>query len=159
MFLWQILLTSETIPSDVLVVSVEPEDLVPSQCAFLQGDLDEQRVDDDDDDDNSKFESAPPVSGAFCEPDAGQPRKLQLEHHQCFRLLKAVYGLVNAPRRLYHRVANDLRNLTGEESVMELVCVLSEMKTVLFILCASFTSMISCWRAMTLHLENTSLRA
>ena len=47
-------------------------------------------------------------------------RKLQLEHHQCIlRLLKAVYGLVNAPRRWYHRVATDLRNLTGEESVME----------------------------------------
>ena len=46
-------------------------------------------------------------------------RKLQLEHHQCIRLLKAVYGLVNAPRRWYHRVATDLRNLTGAESVMD----------------------------------------
>ena len=32
--------------------------------------------------------------------------------------MKAVYGLVNAPRRWY-RVATDLRNLTSEESVME----------------------------------------
>ena len=30
-----------------------------------------------------------------------------------------MYGLVNAPRRWYHRVATDLRNLTGEEPVME----------------------------------------
>ena len=37
----------------------------------------------------------------------------------CIRLLKAVYGLVNAPREWYHRVATGLRNLTGEESVME----------------------------------------
>ena len=48
-----------------------------------------------------------------------QSRKLQLDHHQCIRLLKAVYGLVNAPRRWYHRVATDLRNMKGEESVME----------------------------------------
>ena len=80
------------------------------KCAFLQGDLDEQRVDDDDDDDNFN---------TFCEPVPELSRKLQLEHHQCIRLLKAVHGLVNAPRRWYHRVATDLRNLTGEESVME----------------------------------------
>ena len=89
------------------------------KCAFLQGDLDEQRVDDDDDDENFKIESAQPVSDTFCEPVLELSRKLQLEHHQCIRLLKAVYGLVNAPRRWYHRVATDLRNLTGEESVME----------------------------------------
>ena len=34
-------------------------------------------------------------------------------------MLKAAYGLVNAPRRWYHRVATDLRNMIGEESVME----------------------------------------
>ena len=76
---------------------------------------------DDDDDDNFKNESAQPVSDTF----PVFSRKLQLEHHQCFRLLKAVYGLVNAPRRWYHRVATDLRNLTGE-------------------LCAWLTSMIFC---------------
>ena len=32
------------------------------------------------------------------------------------------------------------------------------MKTVSFMLCAWFTSLISCWRAVTLHLENMSLR-
>ena len=88
------------------------------KCAFLKGDLDEQHADDDDDD-NFKSESAPPVSDTFCEPVPELSRKLQLEHHQCIRLLKAVYGLVNAPRKWYHRVATDLRNLTGEESVME----------------------------------------
>ena len=33
------------------------------------------------------------------------------------------------------------------------------MKTVSFMLCAWFTSMTSCWRAVTLHLEDMSLRA
>ena len=89
------------------------------KCTFLQGDLDEQRVDDDDDDDNSKIESAQPFSDTFCETVLELSLKLQLEHHQCIRLLKAVYGLVNAPRRWYHRVATDLRNMKGEESVME----------------------------------------
>ena len=40
-------------------------------------------------------------------------------HHQCVRLLKAVCGLVNAPRRWYRGVATDLRNMGGEESLME----------------------------------------
>ena len=88
------------------------------KCAFLQGDLDEQRVDDDDDDVKFKIESGQPFSDTFCEPVTEFSRKLQLEHHQCIRLLKAVYGLVNAPRRRYHRVATDLRKLAGEESVM-----------------------------------------
>ena len=65
----------------------------------------------------------------------------KLEHHQCIRLLKAVCGLVDAPRRWYHRVATDLRNLTGE------------------VLCAWFMSMISCWHAVTLYLENMYLKA
>ena len=86
------------------------------KCAFLQGDLDEQRVDDDD---NFKIESAQPISDTFCEPVPELSRKLQLEHHQCIRLLKAVYGLDNAPRRWYHRVATDLRKMKGEESVMK----------------------------------------
>ena len=88
------------------------------KCAFLQGDLDEQHADDDDDD-NFIIESAQPFSDTFCEPVPELSRKLQLEHHHCIRLLKAVYGLVNAPRRWYHRVATDLRNMRGEESVME----------------------------------------
>ena len=88
------------------------------KCAFIQGDLDEQHADDDDDD-NFKIESAQPVSDTFCEPVPELSGKLQLEHHQCIRLLKAVYGLVNAPRRWHHRVATDLRNMRGEESVME----------------------------------------
>ena len=89
------------------------------KCAFLQGDLDEQHADDDDDDDNFKIESAQPVSDTFCGPVPEFCRKLQLEHHQCIRLLKAVYGLVNFPQRWHHRVATHLRNMTGEESVME----------------------------------------
>ena len=58
-----------------------------------------------------------PVSDTFCEPVPELSRKLQVEHHQCIRLLKAVYGLVNAPRTWYHRVATDLRSMRGEESL------------------------------------------
>ena len=76
-------------------------------------------VDEDDDDDNFKCESAQPVPDTFCELVPELSRKLQLEHHQCIRLLKAVYGLVNAPRKWYHRVATDLRNMKGEKSVVE----------------------------------------
>ena len=67
----------------------------------------------------SKIEAAQPGSDTFCEPVTELSRKLQLEHHQCVRLLKAVCGLVTAPRRWYHRVATDLRNMRGEESIME----------------------------------------
>ena len=89
------------------------------KCAFLQGDLDEQHVDDNDDDD-FKIESAQPVSDTFCGRVPELSRKMQLEHHQCVRWLKAVYGLVKAPRRWYHRVATDLRHMGGEESLMDL---------------------------------------
>ena len=61
-------------------------------------------------------------------------------------------GLVNAPRRWYHRVATNLQNMRGEESPME-PC----LWTASFMLCAWFTSMTSCWRAATLNLENMSL--
>ena len=76
-------------------------------------------MDDDDDDGDFKIEAAQPGSDTFCEPVPELSRKLQLEHHQCIRLLKALYGLVNATRRWYHRVATDLRNMKGEEPVME----------------------------------------
>ena len=76
-------------------------------------------MDDDDDDDNFRIDSAQPVSDTFCEPVPELSRKLQLEHHQCIRLLKAVYGLVNAPRRWYHCVATKLRIMKSEESVVE----------------------------------------
>ena len=65
-------------------------------------------MDDDDDDDSFKIEPAQPVSDTFCEPVSELSRKLQLEH-----------GLVNAPRRWWYHVATDLRNMKGEESVME----------------------------------------
>ena len=85
------------------------------RCAFLQGDLDEQY----DDNDDCNIQSAQPVSDTFCEPGPELSRKLQLEHHQCVRMLKAVCGLVNAPGRCYHPVATDLRNMRGEESLMQ----------------------------------------
>ena len=116
-------------------------------CPFLNEDLDEQHADDNNDD-NCKIESVPPVSDTFCQPVPELSRKLQLEHHQCVRLLKAVYGLVSALRRWYHRVATDLRKMRGGDLSWNPACGLSEMKTVSFMLCAWFTSMISCWRAV-----------
>ena len=117
------------------------------KCAFPQGDLDEQRVDDDDDDDHFKIESAQPVSDTFCEPVPELFRKLQLEHHQCIRLLKAVYGLVNAPRRWYHRVATDLRNMNGEESVTEpCLWTFRDENSVIHVLCLVYVEdfMLTC---------------
>ena len=117
------------------------------KCALLEGDLDEQHADDDDDDDNLKLEPAQPVSDTFCEPVPELSRKLQLEHHQCIRLVKAVYGLVNAPRRWYHRVAPELRNIRGEESVMELcLWTLRDENGVIHALCLVYVDdfMLAC---------------
>ena len=121
-------------------------------CISSRG-LDEQHEDDNDD---CNIESAQPVSDTFCEPGPELSRKLQLEHHQCVRMLKAVCGLVNAPGRCYHRVATDLRNMRGEGN---LACGLSETKTASFMLCVWCMLMTSCWRAVTLHWENMSLMA
>ena len=89
------------------------------RCAFLTGDLDVQHVDDNGDGENLNVGLAQPVSVTFCEPVPKLSRKLQLEHHQRVRFLKAVYGLVNTLRRWYHPVATDLRNTAGVESLME----------------------------------------
>ena len=84
--------------------------------------LDEQHVNDDDDDDvkneSAKKESAQPVSDTFCGPVPELSRKLLSEHHECVRLLKGVYRLVNVPKRWYHRVATARRNMGDEESLM-----------------------------------------
>ena len=45
---------------------------------FLQGDLDEQHVDNDANGENFKIESAPPVSDTFSAPFPELSRKLQL---------------------------------------------------------------------------------
>ena len=118
--------------------------------ACLQGDLDEQE-EDDNDDDACKVESAQPVSDARCEPVPELSRKLPLEHHQCLRLLKAVYGLVNAPKRWYHRVATDLRNNERRRiSDGTLLVDFPTRKTASFMLCVWCMLMTSC-RAVTLH--------
>ena len=104
------------------------------KCAFLQGDLDEQYANDDDDD-NFKIESAQPVSDTFCEPVPEVSRKLQLEHHQCVLLLKAAYGLVNVPRRWYHRVATDLQNMRVRNPPWNLACGLRDENGVIHALC------------------------
>ena len=129
------------------------------KCVFLQGDLDEEHADDNDDD-ACKMEPAQPVSDTFCEPVPELSRQLQLEHHQCVRLLKAVYGLVNAPRRWYDRVATDLRNMRGGESLMEpCLWTFRDENGVIHALCSIYMLMTSCWHAVTLHWENMSLTA
>ena len=94
------------------------------------------------------------ISDTFCEPVPEFSRKVQLEHHQCIRLLKAVHGHVNAPRRYYHRVSTDLRKLTdSEESVMESCLWTLRDEKFLIHSFVWFTSMISCKRSVTLHME------
>eukprot|EP00959_Pyramimonas_sp_CCMP1952_P382443 8013816-Pyramimonas_sp.AAC.1 len=44
---------------------------------------------------------------------------MRLEHHQCVKLKKAVYGLVNAPRRWWTRVRRDMAKLGWVESTTE----------------------------------------
>ena len=89
------------------------------ECACLQGDLHEQHADGNDDD-AFKIESAQTVSDTFCEPVPELSRKLPLEHHQCVRLLKAACAVLSTVQESwYHRVATDLRNMGGEESLME----------------------------------------
>ena len=130
------------------------------KCPFLNEDLDEQHADDNDDD-NCKTESAPTLSDTFCQPVPELSRKLQLEHHQCVRLLKAVYGLVSAPRRWYHRVATDLRNMRGEESLMEpCLWTFRDDHGVVHALCLVYVDdfMMAC-SEVTPHLENMSLIA
>ena len=51
------------------------------KAAFLQGDEGEEE------------------RNVLAEPAEELRKALKLDHHQCVRLLKAVYGLVNAPRR------------------------------------------------------------
>ena len=129
------------------------------KCAFLQRDVDEQR-EDDKDDDVCKIESAQPVSDTFCEPVPELSRKLQLEHHQCVRLLKVVYGLVNAPRKGYHRVATDLgKHERGRISHGTLLVDIPGRKRRHSCSVCWYMSMTSCWRSVTLHLENMSLIA
>jgi len=55
----------------------------------------------------------------FCEQTPELAADLGFEHHQCVRLLKAVYGLVNAPRRWYQRVSKDFAKLGGVENTTE----------------------------------------
>ena len=85
------------------------------KCAFLQGDLDEEGSAEKEKDRWGEDLQ----NDTFCEPVPELSKKMGLEHHQCVKLLKAVYGLVNAPRRWYHRVSTDLKKLGGEESQME----------------------------------------
>ena len=119
------------------------------KCAFLQGDMDEQHVDDNDDEDFN-VDSAQHVSDTCCGPVPELTRKLQLEHHQCVRFLEAVHGLVNAPRRWCHRVATEFRHM---EKAKNLSCnpayELSESKMALCRPCAWCMLMISCSRAVT----------
>ena len=56
------------------------------KTAFLQGSVGDQEL--------------------HCEPIAELSQALGLEHHQCVRLRKSVYGLIDAPRAWWERVEN-----------------------------------------------------
>ena len=72
-----------------------------AKTAFLQGSVGDQEL--------------------HCEPIAELAQALGLEHHQCVRLRKSVYGLIDAPRAWWERVKTDMnklkwRTLTTEPS-------------------------------------------
>ena len=83
------------------------------KCAFLQGDIQEEDEDVDPSDTQALREDV------FCDPTAELAAKLNLEHLQCVRLLKVVYGLVNAPRRWYQRVSKYFTKLGGVQNTTE----------------------------------------
>ena len=56
-------------------------------------------------------------------------------NHQRVRLLKTVHGLVHDPRRWYHHVATDLRNIGSEEYLMDCVLTLRYENGVIPALC------------------------
>ena len=62
-----------------------------AKTAFLQGSVGDQEL--------------------HCEPIAELAQALGLEHHQCVRLRKSVYGLIDAPRAWWERVETDMNNL------------------------------------------------
>ena len=102
------------------------------KCACLQSDMVEQQVDDDDD---FKIESAQSVPGTFCEPTPKLSRKLQLDHNQCVRLLKAACGLVSAPRRWSRRVALIFETREAKNLSWNFACGLRNENGVIQVLC------------------------
>ena len=62
-----------------------------AKTAFLQGSVGDQEL--------------------HCEPIAELAQALGLEHHQCVRLRKSVYGLIDAPRAWWERVETDMNRL------------------------------------------------
>ena len=64
-----------------------------AKCAFLQGDLDGAGIrEGDSSQDAEAADGAHAQEDVFCEPSPEPAQKMGLEHHQCVRLLKAVYG-------------------------------------------------------------------
>ena len=113
-----------------------------AKCAFLQSDMDEQHVNDNDDDDFN-IEPTQPVSDTFCELDPALSRKLQKEHHtSVFACRKAVYVLLNAPRR------RDIIVLPPIFETREAQSGLSKAKMVSFRPSVRRTLMTLCWRAV-----------
>ena len=54
-----------------------------------------------------------------CEPIAELAQALGLEHHQCVRLRKSVYGLIDAPRAWWERVETDMNKLKWRTLTIE----------------------------------------
>eukprot|EP00959_Pyramimonas_sp_CCMP1952_P412318 8640269-Pyramimonas_sp.AAC.1 len=71
------------------------------KAAFLRGDLREED------------------RNVLAEPVKELREAMRLEHHQCIKLKKSVYGLVNAPRRWWSRARKDMEKLGWVESITE----------------------------------------
>ena len=182
---------SESIPPDVPVASVEPEDSVQTmstrRITFKRppNPLDRaeppKRTRGDDDDDHSALLSAcqhdlervsenlkggTSVFSGIGMPDMSDSAWLAIK-------IKAETSNVetSTEAKSLEPLQKDVDNVLitvsfslDEETIQQICsnpdpCGLSEMKTVSFMLCAWFTSMTSCLRAVTLHLENMSLIA
>ena len=64
-----------------------------------------------------------------CEPIAEPAQALGLEHHQCVRLRKSVYGLIDAPRAWRERVETDMNKLKWRTWTAEpCFCVMTSAK-------------------------------
>ena len=84
-----------------------------AKTAFLQGSVGDQEL--------------------HCEPIAELAQALGLEHHQCVRLRKSVYGLIDAPRAWWERVETDMnklkwRTLTTESCFWVMTSVTSRIE-------------------------------
>ena len=115
-----------------------------AKTAFLQGSVGDQEL--------------------HCEPIAELAQALGLEHHQCVRLRKSVYGLIDAPRAWWERVETDMnklkwRTLTTEPCFWVMTSVTGRIEGLAVAYVDDFIVAIqrgvSCWSEAFLRCEST----